>query len=156
MARAQDFPCWSFRPRSVGRGDSWEREQAQIAEWVKRLPKPTGLMACNDDRGLQVLGACRWAGVNMPQDLAVIGVDDDEFLCNLGSPPMSSVDVGADNAGYHAAAQLDRLMARKSLAEHRVFLPPRGVVVRQSTDIVTIEDPELAEAVRFIRRHACD
>jgi LacI family transcriptional regulator len=69
---------------------------------------------------------------------------------------MSSVDVGADNAGYYAAAQLDRLMAGKSLAEQRVFLPPRGVIARQSTDIVTVEDPELAEAVRFIRQHACD
>ncbi|HXG09784.1 MAG TPA: DNA-binding transcriptional regulator [Gemmataceae bacterium] len=156
LARADGFPCWSFRPRSVGRGDSWEREQKQIAEWVKQLPKPVGLMACNDDRGLQVLDACRWAGVRVPQDLAVIGVDNDEFLCNLASPPMSSVDVGADNAGYHAAAQLDRLMAGKPLAEHRVFLPPRGVVVRQSTDMIAIEDPELAEAVRFLRRHACD
>jgi LacI family transcriptional regulator len=156
MAKAQGIPCESFRCKSMGRGYSWEREQTQLAEWVKRLPKPAGLMACNDERGLQILDACRRVGVRVPQDLAVVGVDNDEFLCNLGSPAMSSVDVGADNAGYRAAAQLERLMAGKSLAEDRVMLPPRGVVVRQSTDIVTIEDPELAEAVRFIRQHACD
>jgi LacI family transcriptional regulator len=87
-------------------------------------------VAANDDRGLEVLEACRQAGVRVPDAVTVVGVDNDEFLCNLSTPPMSSVDVGGERVGYEAAALLDRLMAGRKVAPRRLFLPPIGVVVR--------------------------
>jgi len=142
-----------FTPR--GRAGDWEAEQAAITRWMEGLPRPVGVLAGNDDRGLQVLDACRQAGLRVPDEVAVLGIDNDEFLCNLCTPPMSSVDVGAERAGYEAAALLDRLMAGRKVAQKRFFLPPLGVVVRQSTDVMAIPDRELAEVIRYIREHAC-
>jgi LacI family transcriptional regulator len=107
--RRAGFKCNSFdgEPRTKPLG-TWEEEIEQIAAWLKRLPKPTGLMACYDIRGQQVLEACRRAGILVPDDLAVIGVHNDELLCDLCDPPLSSVIPNARRAGYEAAALLDR------------------------------------------------
>jgi LacI family transcriptional regulator len=144
------FPC----PRR--RRLTWEDEQQALARWITRLPRPVGIMACNDDRGLQVLDACCRAGVQVPDEVAVIGVDNDEFLCNLSTPPLTSVDVGVERAGYAAAELLERLMAGKKVKPVPIFLPPIGVVVRQSSDVMAIADEELARLIRYIREHACD
>src|SRR5262249_49255816 len=132
-----------------------EQELLRIAAWLASLRKPVGLMAFNDDRGQQVLEACRLSGLQVPDEVAVIGVDNDEFLCNLSSPPLSSINVGAERIGYEAAALLDRLMAGRSPPEAPIFLPPVGIVVRRSTDVVASEDRELAELIRFVRDNAC-
>jgi LacI family transcriptional regulator len=156
LIQAAGGRCDIFRPRRSGRGTAaWEQQQEAIAVWIAGLPKPIGVMACNDDRGLQVLDACRRARVRVPDQVAVIGVDNDEFLCNLSSPPLTSVDVGVERAGYEAAALLDRLMSKKLVTERRIFLPPIGVVVRQSTDVVALADRALAELIRYVREHAC-
>jgi len=135
---------------------SWEVEQEQIAAWVRRLPKPIGVMACNDDRGQQVLDACRRVNALVPDEVAVIGVDNDEILCNLSSPPLSSVDINTQQAGYEAADLLDRMMAGKPAPAEPLLFAPRGVVPRESTDVLATEDRDLAAAVRFIRGHACE
>jgi LacI family transcriptional regulator, galactose operon repressor len=134
----------------------WEEEQNQIADWIRTLPKPVGMMAGNDDRGREVLEACRRAGVVVPDELAVIGVDDDEFLCNLSNPPMSSISPNAQRIGYEAAALLDRLMAGARPPRHPILLPPGHAVVRESTDVLATDDRELAAAVRYLREHACE
>src|SRR4029077_20862433 len=89
---------------------SWEVEVEGVARWIKSLPKPLGLMACNDFRGIQALDACRQAGIAVPEEVAVIGVDNEELVCKLASPPLSSVVPDARCIGYEAAALLDRLM----------------------------------------------
>jgi LacI family transcriptional regulator len=132
-----------------------EGELTRIADWLTSLPKPVGLMANNDDRGLQVLEACRLSGLQVPDEVAVLGVDNDEFLCNLSNPPLSSINVGAERIGYEAAALLDRLMAGEPAPSAPIYLPPLGIVVRRSTDVVASEDRELAELVRFVRDNAC-
>jgi LacI family transcriptional regulator len=130
-------------------------ELTRIADWLASLSKPVGLMACNDDRGQQVLEACRMCGLQVPDEVAVLGVDNDEFLCNLSSPPLSSINVGAERIGYEAAALLDRLMAGGRPPAEPIYLPPPGIVVRGSTDVVASEDRELAELLRFVRENAC-
>ena len=89
----------------------WEQEQRHLTEWIRSLPKPVGVMAGNDERGLQVLDACRRAGAVVPDDVAVIGVDNDESLCDLAIPPLTSIDVNAEGIGYEASALLDRMMS---------------------------------------------
>jgi len=143
---------WPSRPKSA----SWEDEQEQIAAWVHRLPKPVGVMTCNDDRGLQLLDACRRINVLVPEEVAVVGVDNDEIICNLSNPNLSSVDVNTYNVGYEAAALLDRMMAGEPATEQSLLLAPGIVVTRESTDVLATEDRELADAIRLIREHACD
>jgi LacI family transcriptional regulator len=136
--------------------DSWEDEINRVARWVKSLPKPLGVMAGNDIRGSQLLDACRRAGVAVPEEVAVVGVDNEELVCQLAYPPLSSVVPDAYRIGYEAAALLDSMMKGSRATEMLRLIPPVGVVIRQSSDVTAIADPRLADALRFIRERACD
>jgi LacI family transcriptional regulator len=114
-------------------------------------------MACYDIRARHVLDACRRVGLAVPDQVAVVGVDNDEFLCNLSDPPLSSVAPDTRRTGYEAAALLDRLMSgREKSRGQSTFVQPLGVVARRSTDVLALADPDVSAAVRFIREHACD
>ena len=135
---------------------SWEGEVEGAARWIKKLPKPLGVMAGNDPRGIQLLDACRRAGVAVPEEVAVVGVDNDELVCELAYPPLSSVIPDAVRIGYEGAALLDRLMKGEPAPAAMQTIPPLGLAIRQSSDVTAIADPRLADAMRFIREHACD
>lgn len=134
---------------------AWESEQKRLAAWIKSLPKPVGIMATNDEMGLEVLDACRRCRAAVPDEVALVGVDNDEHLCELSIPPMSSVDVNAEQVGYTAAALLERLMSGRKPPAAPILLPPRGVVTRLSSDVVATQDPAVNIAVAFIRAHGC-
>jgi len=134
---------------------SWEKEMDWVGKWVSGLAKPTGIMACNDFRAFQLLDACRRVGVAVPEQVAVIGVDDEDVAGELAHPPLSSVVPNAMHIGYEAAAMLDALMRGEQPSQNELFVPPVGVVTRKSTDVMAIDDAVVAEALRFIRRHAC-
>jgi LacI family transcriptional regulator len=136
--------------------DSWrsfEREQNSLMEWLKLLPKPVGLMAGNDVCGSYVVEACRIAGLQVPDRVAVIGVDNDELICDLTDPPMSSIALNTEQAGYQAANLLDKLMAGEKMMGQNILVRATHIVTRQSTDILAMEDRTVAEAIRFIRQH---
>jgi LacI family transcriptional regulator len=135
---------------------SWEVEVEGVAQWIQSLPKPLGLMACNDFRGIQALDACRRAEIAVPEEVAVIGVDNEELVCTLAYPPLSSVVPNARRIGYEAAALLDRLMRGEPEPSTPLSIPPTEVITRLSTDVNAIADPEVAAAMRFIREHACE
>ncbi len=132
------------------------RQRAALAEWLRGLPKPVGILACYDIRGQQVLEACRTAGLAVPDEVAVMGVDNDELLCEVALPALSSVIPDTRRAGYEAAARLDRLMRGETVLPLELRIPPLGVRQRPSTDVLAIDDPLVVQAVRFIREHACD
>jgi len=156
-ATAAGFACDVFTLRTQRRATpDWEAEQRQLVAWLLGLPKPIGIMCCNDDRGLQLLDACRRAGVDVPDEVAVLGVDNDQELCNLATRPLSSVDVNSQRFGYSAAAMLQRMMRRRMLRPPcEALFPPSHVVTRLSTDTLAVDNPALARALRFIRDHAC-
>lgn len=133
------------------RGD----DDAAIERWLAGLPKPLALFACYDIRGRQALDACRRAGIAVPDEVAVLGVDDDDLLCGLSTPPLSSVIPDSRGAGRLAAVLLERLMRREPLETDEWLLPPLGIVTRQSSDVLAIDDPLVVAAVRFIRDRAC-
>lgn len=141
---------------SQGTARHWTELQRGLQAWLRSLEKPLGLMACNDVRARHVLEACRAIGVRVPEDVAVIGVDNDEMICDLTSPPLSSVEQGARQMGYQAAALLDRLMRGKKSPRQIYVVEPEGVVARRSTEILAIDDSDIATAVRFIRDRACE
>lgn len=125
-------------------------------EWLSQLTPPTGLFVCNDIRGQQVLNSCRQLGFTVPDDISVIGVDDDDAICRLSAPPLSSVRPDAETIGYRAAEILEAMMVGEAAPAGTVYVPPEGVVQRLSTQVAAVEDPEVARVHRFIREHACD
>lgn len=127
----------------------------ELRAWIESLPKPVGIMAAYDIRGQQVLDACRSAGLAVPGDVAIIGVDNDTLLCELASPPLSSVIPNAHRTGYEAASLLERLMQGKRVPATAHLIAPLGVAARQSTDVLAVDDRDVARAVQFIREHAC-
>jgi len=119
--------------RVLASRSSWVREQAVLIDWLKSLPKPVGLMASNDDRSQYVVEACRIGGLHVPEQVAILGMGNDELICDLAMPRLSSIAVSSEKAGYEAAALLDKLMAGREVADHTVIGLPSHVVTRQST-----------------------
>ena len=143
-----------YRPSKLRAGISWQKEKPVMADWLKSLTKPKGLLACNDDRGLQVFEACKLAGLNIPEDMAVLGVDNDEVICDLCSPTLTSIDLNFERAGYDAANLLNELMTGKKISRQHIVVPTKQVVQRNSTGTLVIEDYLVANAVNFIRKNA--
>ncbi|MEO2169691.1 MAG: substrate-binding domain-containing protein, partial [bacterium] len=135
---------------------NWEAMQRDLTTWLRSLPRPVGIMACNDARAHHLLEACRRLEIAVPDAIAVIGTDDDELLCELAKPQLSSVHQGAERIGEAAAAMLDGLMQGRSPEPLFTMMPPRGISTRASTDIVAHSNPQIAHAVAFIRDHLAD
>ena len=138
---------WTARPH-------WPR----LIEWLNALPKPIGIFAMDDMAARDVAAACFSAGIPIPERVALLGVNDDDLLCGTAWPPLSSVAVDFTRVGESAARLLDRLLSGEKLTpqQQQIRLQPIGVVRRASTDILAVEDENLAEALRYIREHACD
>jgi len=130
-----------------------EKDQARLGAWLQSLPKPLGLMACNDDMGRAVLETCKIAGIPVPEEIAVVGVDDDELTCEMTDPPLSSVALHSEIAGYDAAGLLDSLMRGEKMDGQIISHDPTHVVTRQSTDVIAVEDQGVAKALVYIRQH---
>lgn len=133
-----------------------ELSEPDLDKWLKRLPKPVAVFACNDVRGRQVLASCARAGLTVPDDVAVLGVDNDEVICDLSTPPLSSIEPDTKRIGYQGSALLDRLMKGESPPKETIAIPPKGVRIRRSSDLVAVEDNDVAAALRLIRDHSCD
>ncbi len=132
----------------------WEGEYSRLqtlSRWLKTLPKPVGVMAGFDELGHEVIKAGALAGLSIPEELGVIGVDNDEFFCEMCQPPLTSVVLNTRRAGYDAASLLDRLMKGRSVTKSTVVVKPLYVEERPSTDILAGGDNDVAEAMRYIR-----
>jgi LacI family transcriptional regulator len=138
------------------RTHNWDEQQEAISRWLDGIAKPVGIMACNDMRGQHVLDACRRHELAVPEEVAVIGVDNDELLCSLCDPPLTSVIPNPERIGYEAAALVDRLMHGKAADVDERLVEPIGIATRQSTDVLAIDQPSVATALRYIREQACE
>ncbi len=149
--------CHVFEGKSPSDKDySWTRERRRLSLWVQELSKPAGVMACYDFKGQQLLDVCRELDVAVPEQVAVIGVDNDARLCRLCTPPLSSVIPDTHRTGYEAAQLLDRMMRGEKVGTEGVLIPPLGIAERQSSDVYAIDDADVAAALRYIREHACE
>lgn len=147
------YPPIDFRPRKPLTEADHIR---MLSEWLMALPKPVGILAVSDLRGLQILDACRRCGIAVPDEVAVVGADNDELLCNLCTPPLSSVALDLERVGYSAAQLLEQMMSGNvPMQPYRHLLPPLGLVTRQSSDTMAVADREVAAAAQWIRQHAC-
>lgn len=156
---AQQMGCGCEVYDSVARNDpnySWDSDRQRMGAWLRSLPKPIGIMACYDIKAQQLLDVCRELKIAVPEQVAVIGVDNDPLVCELSDPPLSSVVPNTALAGYEAAALLDRAMAGQQVSTEPVLLEPLAVQARQSTDVLAIDDPEIASILRMIRQRATE
>ena len=128
-------------------------DELKTITWLKNLPKPIALMAANDEVGLQVIRLCREAGLRVPDDCAVVGVDNDPVVCGLSYPPLSSVALQQYQSGYNAAALLDKMMRGQASESLTVSALPRELVVRQSSDVIADDDDAVSKALRFIQQN---
>jgi LacI family transcriptional regulator len=154
------FTCDRFTAK---RGpEDWADLQESLGRWLHGLPKPAGVMACDDSRARHVLEACRAQGLRVPHEIAVVGVDDDELICELAVPPLTSIRQAARRIGYEASRLLDARIRAKDASgigegfrpEH-VLVPPIGIVPRASTEMLAVTDPVIAGAIETIRERAC-
>ena len=131
-------------------------EQEELNSWLKRLPRPTGIMVCNDQWGQVVLESCRQLELAVPEEMAVVAVDNDEPLCAVCNPPLSSVRPRHEEVGYEAAHLLDQLMQGIEPPTEARHISGGDVVTRRSSDVQAVNDPDVAAALRYIYEYACD
>jgi len=125
-------------------------------EWILSLPRPCAILAANDRYAWHAINVCRQTGISVPEEIAVLGVDNDVLLTEMVRPTLSSIELGAERVGFEAAKMLDELMKGQAVSQPPIEIPPHGVITRHSTDVFSIEDEVVAEAAQFIRRHASE
>ncbi len=131
-----------------------QEELQDLADWLSALPIPIGLMTCADDCSQHIIEACRIANIHVPEQISILGVDNDDMVCELSSPPLSSIAMNFEAAGYQSAELLDQLISDGDPKQKSITVCPTHIEVRASTDILAIDDPDVAAAVRFIRTHS--
>ncbi len=151
------FECSAYYGRHTN-ARQWESVQKGICKWLSTLPLPVGLFACNDARARHVQEGCRRLELRIPGDVAILGVDNDELMCDLAHPTLSSISLGTDQIGYEAARLLNDLISGRRIAKARrcLTVEPTGVVTRESTNMIAISDRVVAHAVEFIRANIGD
>lgn len=146
--------CYAeYLPRPSA-GVSWVNIDDRVRAWVNKLSKPVAILSSNDVPARELADICQQIGLDVPDQVALLGVDNDELECNLATPPLSSIVLPSQRIGYEAAEQLDRLMSGKPPRQEKIYLPPVRVATRFSTDTLAIEDADLRVALAYIRSHA--
>lgn len=150
------YVCHHYVRAFVPKGKAvldWETEQAAVSEWLKSLPKPIGIFCLDDIRGRHAAEACRHSGIRVPEDVAIVGINNDVLICELNNPPLSSLDLRGEQIGFQAAKLLESLMEGAPPPATSIEIPPGPVVVRQSSDMMAVPDPAVALALRYIHDH---
>jgi LacI family transcriptional regulator len=132
----------------------WESHQKRLMRWLESLEKPVGIFAANDQLAVRLLDACRRAAIAVPEEVAVVGCENEETLCEFASPALTSVRFDGLTVGWKAAERLDRLMRGEKDDGRPLLVPPKGIEVRASSDEFVIEDPVVLRAARLIRERA--
>ncbi|PQO38490.1 XylR family transcriptional regulator [Blastopirellula marina] len=131
--------------------ENWEGGQEDLANWLAELPKPLGLMAAHDMRALCVFDACRRRALSTPEEIAIVGVDNDDVICTMADTPLTSISHNSEQIGYEAAALLSKVMRGTAAARQTSLIAPRGLSARRSTDVIAAADPIIAKSLKFIR-----
>lgn len=134
----------------------WSYKESQLSQWLKSLPKPVAIMCCDDNQGQHVTEVCNAIGINVPEQVAVMGVDNDLSICNLSDPPLSSISLNTEKAGFEAAQLLSKMMQDKYAAWENIYAEPISVIPRRSTDFLAVEDAEVKKALQFVQQRFKD
>lgn len=157
--RRRKIPCdtYDYKRKYPLTGEplpSIAKASESICRWLMGLSKPLAVFCIDDAMGLWLCDVCRWSGIHVPEEVAILGADNDSMFCEMAHTHLSSIQVPAEQVGFEAARLLDAIMSGKKVPKRPVLLPPMEVVTRQSTDVLVIEDLYVTRAIRYIREHA--
>lgn len=161
---ADDFEVGSHIGSDSSWGWAWAPAEPRLKRWLARLPRPAAIFACNDPLAVVLSEACHELGLRIPEDVALLGVTDDDVVCEMAYPPISSIGVPQRRIGFESARLLDRMMSARTAQPQAalktrdqggtsMLFGPTGVTTRQSSDILATADRQVATALRFIREH---
>ncbi|GAB3219216.1 DNA-binding transcriptional regulator [Algoriphagus aestuariicola] len=142
-----------FEHKKARSTDIWYYKSKSLSKWLKSLPKPVALMACDDNQGVHITETCKHNDIRVPQEVAVLGVDNDVMLCELSDPPLSSIELDIEKGGYDAARALDLMIQGRVKFYRDIPVPPLKVITRTSTNIYASSDDHVADALDFIHRN---
>lgn len=128
----------------------WSYKESSLSDWLKALPKPIAIMTCDDNQGQHVTEACKAVGINVPEQVSVLGVDNDLSICNLSDPPLSSISLNTEKAGFETAQLLSKMIANKDFKFTDIYVEPLQIITRRSTDFLAVDDKEVSKALHFI------
>jgi LacI family transcriptional regulator len=131
----------------------WYYKPSSLSQWLLSLPKPIAIMACDDERAQHITEACKHAQIQIPEEIAVLGVDNDQMTCNLSDPPLSSINLDTEKGGYEAAHSMDLLITNGIKSPSNIIVKPTHIITRQSTDITSANDQYIAKALKFIHQN---
>ena len=149
----QGFPVYYFDHDQTPSRELWHYKPSALSNWLQGLPKPIAIMACDDERGQHITEACKHAKIQIPEEIAVLGVDNDIMTCNLSDPPLSSIDLDTEKGGYEAARLMDKMISKQIAQHYDIIVMPTQVITRQSTDIASANDKYIAKALKFIHQN---
>jgi LacI family transcriptional regulator len=136
------------------KSSDYGKNMQELADWLKSLPKPAGLMACNDVKGAAIIEAAKLADVKIPQEVSILGVNNDDMICEMVSPQLSSISLNIARAGYEAAKTLDKMLKGKLDPVENIIIQPIEVITRDSTNIPLLSEPDVAAALHYITRNS--
>ena len=131
----------------------WYYERDQLTAWLRKIPKPIAILACDDNQGNNLIEACHSAGVRIPSEVSVMGVDNDELMCSLGSTSLSSIFVDIEKGGRETAALIERLVTHPDSPIEDVVLRPVKIVERISTAAFATDDVQIQKAIQYIHKN---
>ena len=149
----QEFTVHHFEQDHLSAQALWFYKPSLLSQWLQSLPKPIAIMACDDERAQHITEACKQAQISIPDQIAVLGVDNDQMTCNLSDPPLSSISLDTEKGGYEAARLMDHLISNKKTEIHNILVKPTHIITRQSTDITSANDLHIAKALKFIHQN---
>jgi LacI family transcriptional regulator len=149
----QGFEVHHFDQDKAPTRELWYYKPSALSQWLQSLPKPVAIMACDDERGQHITEACKHTNIQIPEEIAVLGVDNDVLTCNLSDPPLSSINLDIQKGGYEAARLMDKMIQKKEQLNENIIVGPTQVITRQSTDIASTNDKYIAKALKFIHQN---
>ncbi|AWW28778.1 transcriptional regulator [Echinicola strongylocentroti] len=142
-----------FEHRKSPSTDIWHYKSKSLSNWLLKLPKPIALMTCDDNQALHITEACRQNNIRIPEEVAVLGVDNDVMLCELSDPPLSSIAMDIEKGGYEAAKLLEHMIIHDHEPSYDIIVEATQIITRQSTDIYATNDEYIASSLRYIHQH---
>ncbi len=135
------------------RGNRWFDQHQDLIQWIGELEKPLGLFVVSDYRARMVIDACQQHGLGVPEDVALVAVDNERTICEHCDPKLTSIDRNAWTVGYHSAEALDLMMRGNQPEKREILIPPKGLIARASSDTLAVDDPRLREVIAYIQSH---
>ncbi|MGI9456255.1 MAG: XylR family transcriptional regulator, partial [Aeoliella sp.] len=154
-AEQKEFEYFEYRPGyRAGRKIGWGEQQRRVNRWLSSLPRPIAILAVDAYHARQMAEICHFSNIRVPDEVAILAGDSDDLQCEVATPPLSAISVASEQIGYRAAELLSDLMGGQPCPTEPILVEPHGVVSRQSTDVLAIDDPTIVQALRYIQLHA--